>query len=237
MRALPASLILVGLSLWAPRALAAGSCGTGGVLGDQQSVTFDGSLYYVMPYVEGETLRDRLNREKQLPVEDAVQVAREVATGLQYAHERDVVHRDIKPENILLPGGTAVVADFGIAQAVSYAGGERLTETGVAVGTPAYMSPEQIEGRDVDPRSDIFAFGTILYEMATGKNPYKGDSAVATMNNVLEVTPEAPSQLRSELPEQLAEITLRCLSKEPTDRYDDAGDLLADLKSLKKSIS
>ena len=107
----------------------------------------DGFLYYVMPYVEGETLRDRLDREKQLPLEDALQIARNVAAALSYAHSHDVIHRDIKPENILLSGGEAVVADFGIARAISAAGGEKLTETGVSIGTPSYMSPERAAGR------------------------------------------------------------------------------------------
>ena len=139
----------------------------------------DGFLYYVMPYVEGESLRDRLNHEKQLPIEDALQIAREVATALSYAHDHDVVHRDIKPENILLAAGTAVVADFGIAKAVTAAGGEKLTETGIAMGTPQYMSPEQAAGSsDLDGRSDLYSLGCVLYEMLAGeprsrRPPYK----------------------------------------------------------------
>ena len=132
-------------------------------------------LYYVMPFVEGESLRDRLNREKQLPLDDALRFAREVADALSYAHGRGVIHRDIKPENILLESGHALVADFGIARAVGSAGVDRLTETGLAVGTPAYMSPEQAAGeRDLDGRSDIYALGCVLYEMLAGQPPFTG---------------------------------------------------------------
>jgi serine/threonine protein kinase len=135
----------------------------------------DGLLYYVMPFVEGGTLRDRLNREKQLPVDDALQLAREVADALSYAHGQNVIHRDIKPENIMLAGGHARVADFGIARALSAAGGERLTQTGVAVGTPLYMSPEQATGgSDVDGRSDLYSLGCVLYEMLAGTPPFTG---------------------------------------------------------------
>ena len=125
----------------------------------------NGLLYYVMPYVEGESLRARLEREGQLPIEDALDIACQVADALAYAHSHDVVHRDIKPENILLSGGHALVADFGIARAITAAGGERLTETGLAVGTPAYMSPEQAAAdARVDARSDIYSLGCVIYE-------------------------------------------------------------------------
>ena len=128
-----------------------------------------------MPFVEGESLRDRLEREKQLPVRDALRIAREVADALAYAHARGVIHRDIKPENILLDSGHAVVADFGIAQAIDIAGKERLTGTGVAIGTPAYMSPEQVAGeRDLDARSDLYALACVLYEMLAGQPPFVG---------------------------------------------------------------
>src|SRR3989442_770453 len=135
----------------------------------------DGFLYYVMPYVEGESLRDRLNREKQLSVENSTQIAREVATALAYAHSRGVVHRDIKPENILLVSEQAVVSDFGIARGISAAGGEKLTATGVSVGTPLYMSPEQASGRgQLDARSDIYSLGGVLYGMPAGEPPFTG---------------------------------------------------------------
>src|SRR5438876_4217323 len=137
-----------------------------------------GFLYYVMPFVEGESLRDRLNREPQLPVEEAVRIAREVATALSHAHGHNLVHRDIKPENILLSGGEAVVADFGIARAIVAAGTEKLTDTGLAVGTPGYMSPEQATGADhLDGRSDVYSLGCVLYEMLVGHPPFLGTTA------------------------------------------------------------
>jgi eukaryotic-like serine/threonine-protein kinase len=139
-------------------------------------------LFYVMPYVEGQSLRDRLTRERQLPLDDALQIAREVADALSFAHSQGVVHRDIKPENILLESGHAVVADFGIARAISAAGSERLTETGIALGTPAYMSPEQAFGEaHLDGRSDIYALGCVVYEMLGGDPPFTGSSAQAIL--------------------------------------------------------
>src|SRR5439155_1412523 len=132
-----------------------------------------GQLWFTMPFVEGESLRDRLNREKQLPVEDALRIAREAADALDYAHRHGVIHRDIKPENILLSDGHALVADFGIARALG--GDEHLTETGMAVGTPAYMSPEQAAGeRELDARTDIYSLGTVLNEMLAGEPPFTG---------------------------------------------------------------
>jgi len=137
----------------------------------------DGLLYYVMPLVTGETLRARLERERQLPIADAVRIAREVASALDYAHRQGVVHRDIKPENILLHDGSALVADFGIALAVQSAAGARMTQTGLSLGTPQYMSPEQAMGeRTIDARSDIYALGTVAYEMLTGAPPFTGAS-------------------------------------------------------------
>jgi serine/threonine-protein kinase len=131
-------------------------------------------LYYVMPFVEGDTLRDKLDREKQLGIDDAVEIARGVASALDYAHRQGVIHRDIKPENILIHDGQPLVADFGIALAVSAAGGARLTETGLSIGTPHYMSPEQAMGdRELDARSDVYSLGAMLYEMLAGDPPYK----------------------------------------------------------------
>src|SRR2546425_7402237 len=136
------------------------------------------SLYYVMPYVEGETLRDRLKRERQLPLEDALRITREVADALSYAHSHDVVHRDIKPENILFQAAHAVVSDFGIARAITAAAGGSLTATGIAIGTPAYMSPEQASGGGpIDGRSDVYSLACVLYEMLAGEPPYTGASA------------------------------------------------------------
>src|SRR5437867_1720732 len=141
-----------------------------------------GCLYYVMPYVEGESLRERLTREKQLPLDEVLNLGREVADALSYAHGQGVVHRDIKPENILLESGHAVVSDFGIARAMEAAGGDRLTETGLALGTPAYMSPEQAGGEpELDGRSDVYSLGCVLYEMLSGSPPFTGPTAQAIL--------------------------------------------------------
>src|SRR6201747_2549075 len=157
----------------------------------------EGLLYYVMPLVTGETLRARLEREKQLPVADAVRIAGEVADALAYAHELGVIHRDIKPENILLQGGHASVADFGIALAVQQAGGQRMTQTGLSLGTPQYMSPEQAMGeKSIDARSDLYALGAVTYEMLTGDPPFTGSSVQAIVAKVLTEKPTPPSVVR-----------------------------------------
>ena len=180
----------------------------------------DGFLYYVMPYVAGESLRDRLEREKQLPLDDALQIAREVADALSYAHRRDVVHRDVKPENILLESGHAVVADFGIARAISAAGGEALTQTGIAVGTPAYMSPEQGAGsRELDGRSDLYSLGCVLYEMLAGRPPFVGPTVESIVHQHL--TAELPNiaSLRPAVPAGVVAALSRALAKTPADRF------------------
>ncbi len=180
----------------------------------------EGLLYYVMPYVEGETLRERLHREKQLPMDDAVRVAREVGDALSYAHSHDVIHRDIKPENILLEAGHAVVADFGIARAITAAGGEKLTETGVAIGTPAYMSPEQAAGsKDLDGRSDLYSLGCVLYEMLAGQPPFTGPTAESIVRQHLTVKPQAITSLRPAVPAPVAAALSRALAKTPADRF------------------
>jgi len=186
-----------------------------------------GFLYYVMPLVEGESLRDRLERDKQLPIDEALQVAREVADALGYAHARGVVHRDIKPENILLEGGHAVVADFGIARAVSAAGGGRLTQTGVAIGTPMYMSPEQAAGdRDVDGRSDLYSLGCVLYEMLGGQAPFTGPTVESVVRQHV-MTQAAPiTNLRPTVPAGVAGALARTLAKNPADRFNPAAQFV-----------
>ena len=179
----------------------------------------DGFLYYVMPYIEGESLRDRLNREKQLPLDDAIQIAREVADALRSAHSHDVVHRDIKPENILLQEGHAVVADFGIAKAITAAGGEALTETGLAVGTPTYMSPEQATGGDVDGRSDTYSLGCVLYEMLAGEPPYTGTTPQAVIAKRFSEPVPHVSTLRESVPETVEQTITKALAKAPADRF------------------
>jgi serine/threonine-protein kinase len=179
----------------------------------------DGFLYYVMPYIEGESLRDRLNREKQLPLDDAIQIAREVADALGSAHSHDVVHRDIKPENILLEEGHAVVSDFGIAKAITAAGGEALTETGLAVGTPTYMSPEQATGGDVDGRSDTYSLGCVLYEMLAGEPPYTGPTPQAVIAKRLSEPVPHVSTLRETVPQTVEQTITKALARAPADRF------------------
>ncbi|NIM52945.1 MAG: protein kinase [Gemmatimonadales bacterium] len=180
----------------------------------------DGFLYYVMPYIEGETLRGRIQREKQLSLDDALQITREVADGLAHAHSVGVVHRDIKPENVLLASGHAVVADFGIARAITEAGGERLTETGLSVGTPAYMSPEQAMGQlDVDARSDIYSLGCVAYEMLAGDPPFTGTNPQAILARKTLEPPPALRTARDTVPEAVEQPILRALAKVPADRF------------------
>ena len=179
-----------------------------------------GFLYYVMPFVEGESLRDRLNRERQLPVEEAVRIAREVATALSHAHGHNLVHRDIKPENILLSGGEAVVADFGIARAIVAAGADKLTDTGLAVGTPGYMSPEQAMAQQhIDGRADIYALGCVLYEMLAGHPPFLGTTAQEILaRHTLDPVPPLRT-IRRELPEAIEHAVRKALAKAPADRW------------------
>ena len=180
----------------------------------------DGVLYYVMPFVEGESLRDRLKREKQLPVQDALRIVAEVADALDYAHAHGVIHRDIKPENILLDSGHAVVADFGIAQAIDVAGGEQLTGTGVAIGTPTYMSPEQVAGeRDLDARSDLYALACVLYEMLAGQPPFAGPSAKSVMHQHIMTSAPDVTLVRPDVPADVSSALRRALNKEPADRF------------------
>jgi eukaryotic-like serine/threonine-protein kinase len=181
----------------------------------------DGLIYYVMPFVEGESVRDRLVREHQLPVEDAIRITREVADALEYAHGHGIVHRDIKPENILLHGGHAMVADFGIALAASRSeGGTRMTETGMSLGTPHYMAPEQAMGeRDITPKADIYALGCVLYEMLTGEPPFTGPTAQAIIARVLTEQPRSLALQRHTIPPPLEAVVILALEKLPADRF------------------
>ena len=183
----------------------------------------DGFLYYVMPNMEGETLRDLLNREGQLSIEDAIRTTSEVADALSHAHGHGIVHRDVKPENIFLSAGQAVIGDFGIARAITAAGGERLTETGLAVGTVAYMSPEQARGESrIDGRSDVYALGCVVYEMLAGAPPFAGPSAQAIMaRHSLDPVPSLRT-VRSTVPEGLEQVILKALAKIPADRFASA---------------
>ena len=180
----------------------------------------DGFLFYVMPYVKGQSLRERLIREKQLPVEEALTIVRQVAAALEHAHVQNLVHRDIKPENILLYEGEAMVADFGIALALSSLPEDRLTESGLAIGTPVYMSPEQATGQRVlDARSDVYSLGTVLYEMLAGEPPYTGATAQAVIfKHVADPVP-AVRRLRKAVPASVDQALQKALAKTPADRF------------------
>jgi serine/threonine-protein kinase len=180
-------------------------------------------LYYVMPYVEGESLRDKMNREKQLSVEETVSIACDVADALHFAHEQGIVHRDIKPENILLQRGKPLVADFGIALAVSQASGTRLTETGLSLGTPHYMSPEQATGdRELDARSDIYSLGAMVYEMLVGEPPHHGTTVQAIVARILSDDPEPVTKHRQSVPLHIESAIRKSLDKTPADRFGSA---------------
>jgi tetratricopeptide (TPR) repeat protein len=183
----------------------------------------NGTPYYVMPYVEGESLRDRLNREKQLTLEDTLLITRQVAEALSYAHSRGIIHRDPNPENILLQDGHAVVADFGIARAIDAAGGTRLTETGLAIGTPAYMSPEQATGDRVDARSDVYSLGCVVYEMLLGEPPYTGPSAAAIIARRLSEPLPSLRVVRDGVPSAVEQAVHKALARSAADRFRTAG--------------
>jgi TolB-like protein/tetratricopeptide (TPR) repeat protein len=200
------------------------------IVGVLDSGSADGVLYYVMPFVEGMSLRDRLNREKQLPVDDTISIAKQVADALAYAHSKGVIHRDIKPENILLDEHGAMVADFGIARAVSVAGGETLTKTGMAVGTPTYMSPEQAMGsKDVTPESDIYSLACVVYEMLAGQPPFTGPTAMALLaRHSLDNVPSLKI-VRGTVPDAVEDAIVRAMAKVPADRFRNANDFAAAL--------
>jgi len=194
----------------------------------------DGLLYYVMPYIEGRSLRDRISEEGALPVEDAVRILTQVAEALGQAHDRGLVHRDIKPANILLSGRHALVADFGVATALGDSTAQlELTTTGVLLGTPAYMAPEQASAaQDADHRADIFALGAVAYEMLTGKPPFTGSSATQILAALLTRTPDPISSQRDGVPEAVERAVMRCLEKEPGDRWQSAQELTQELEQL-----
>src|SRR6058998_3345284 len=182
-----------------------------------------GLIYYVMPHVEGESLRQRLAREKQLPIEEGLTLAISVAGALDYAHRHGVIHRDIKPENILFQDGQAVVADFGIALALSAAAGSRLTETGISLGTPQYMSPEQATGdRAIDARSDIYSLAAVLYEMLAGEPPHTGPTIQSVIAKVLTDRPRPLRALRDAVPPHVESAIQKALAKVPADRFASA---------------
>jgi serine/threonine-protein kinase len=200
------------------------------ILGLIDSGELDGTAYYVMPFMEGESLRDRLRREKQLPVPEAVRLATEIAGALDYAHRHGVIHRDIKPENVLLHDGRALVADFGIALAISSAGGTRMTETGMSLGTPHYMSPEQAMGeREITARSDVYALGVVTYEMLVGEPPFTGPTAQAVIAKVLTEEPRPPTGQRKTVPPAIDAAVLTALAKLPADRFATAAAFAAAL--------
>ncbi|HEV8455103.1 MAG TPA: protein kinase, partial [Gemmatimonadales bacterium] len=195
-----------------------------------------GQLWYTMPYVEGESLRQRLLREKRLPLDEALRIVSDVLAALAYAHEHGIVHRDIKPENILLEGGEAVLADFGIAHAVSAAGSERLTRTGVAVGTLAYMSPEQAVGqKTIDGRSDLYSLGCVLYECITGEPPFTGPNPQSIIAKHLTAPPPPVTSAEGAVPPSVVQALDKALAKTPSERFDNAAAFAAALGTGKEA--
>ena len=204
---------------------------SGEVHGPDKSSSF---LYYVMPYVEGESLRDKLNREGELPVPEAMEILREMADGLAYAHERGIVHRDIKPDNVLLSGRHALLADLGISKAVSdTTGTQQLTTVGLVLGTPEYMAPEQAAAdRDIDHRADIYAFGIVAYELLTGRTPFEGRTAQEVLAAHVIDVPEPVTAHRAGLPPRLSRLVMKCLEKKPSDRWQSTQKIEEELESL-----
>src|SRR5690349_8807468 len=187
------------------------------------SGTADGFLFYVMPYIQGETIREKLNRETQFGVDEAVRIAREVGDALDYAHRHGVIHRDIKPENILLHDGRPMVMDFGIALAVSAAAGGRMTETGLSLGTPHYMSPEQATAeKEITARSDQYSLASVLYEMLSGEPPHTGGSAQQVIMRIIAEPVGPVTQFRKSVPPNVAAATAKALEKLPADRFENA---------------
>jgi serine/threonine-protein kinase len=205
-----------------------------GVLDSGEAASF---LYYVMPFVSGESLRERLERIPQLPVDETLDIVRQVAAALDFAHARNVIHRDVKPENIMLDGNRAFVMDFGVAHAVTQAGGENLTRTGIAVGTPSYMSPEQAVGaRDATARSDIYNLGCVVFEMLSGGPPFTGATTMAVLAR--HARDRAPSILifRPEATPAIDAAVQRALAKDPADRFSTAGAFARALTDERDSV-
>jgi len=192
----------------------------------------EGELYYVMPYVEGESLRSRLNHERQLSVEEALRITCEIASALDHSHRKGIIHRDIKPENILLEDGQALVADFGIARAATALGESKLTSTGISLGTPTYMSPEQgMADPSLDGRSDIYSLGCVLYEMLVGSPPFTGRTSQALIaRHSLDQVPSL-TIVRSTIPEEVEDAVMRALAKVPADRFATAGEFASALRA------
>ena len=213
---------------------------SGAIGGDPDASEASGGpafLYYVMPFVEGESLRARLDREKQLPVDEAIRISTAIAAALDYAHRKGVVHRDLKPENILLHEGQPLVADFGIALAISNAGGARITQTGLSLGTPQYMSPEQATGdRAIDGRTDIYSLGALTYEMLAGEPPHTGGTSQAIIARVLTETPRAIRTTRPNVPEYVEAAVAHALEKIPADRFATANEFALALQGKSDRI-
>ena len=201
-----------------------------------------GQLWFTMPFVEGESLRDRLNRERQLPVDEALRITREAAQGLQYAHEHAVVHRDIKPENIMVrTDGFVKVLDFGLARHTQIERADLATHSefqtgpGAMLGTPSYMSPEQLMGQPVDGRSDLFSAGVVLYQFLTGEKPFTGERATTIITKVLSETPPAPSQLNVTVPRAFDALVSKALAKRPDERFQNGREFIAALDAAYES--
>jgi tRNA A-37 threonylcarbamoyl transferase component Bud32/tetratricopeptide (TPR) repeat protein len=197
----------------------------------------EGALYYVMPFIAGESLRSRLDGKRQLPVDEAIRIAREVADALAYAHEHDVIHRDIKPENILLSQGHALVGDFGIARAVSRAAGRRLTDAGFAIGTLAYMSPEQGSGDPIDGRSDLYSLGCVIYEMLSGKVPYTGATAIAVLAKRHSEPVPPLRKIRPGVPAAVDAAVVKALASAPEDRYQSIAEFSEALARAEEPVA
>ena len=202
------------------------------ILALHDSGTVEGTAFYVMPFVEGETLRARLDREPQLPVADAIRIATAVASAIDYAHSRGVLHRDIKPENVLLSGGHAMVADFGIGKSMRIAADGPMTQTGMVVGTPAYMSPEQATGEPLDGRSDLYSLGVLLFEMLAGTVPFAGSSVMAILSRRLTETPPPLRAVRPAVSESLELAVSRALARDPGERFTTGAELVLALEAV-----